>query len=374
MAILHDLLFDYTLRTVALGAIILGMFAGALGSFAVLRKQSLLGDAISHAALPGVALAFMFTLSKNPLVLLFGAILAGWIGTLLVMGINRNTIVKQDAALGIILSVFFGLGIVLLTMIQKMPTAKQAGLETFLFGNASTLLQSDVVIMAILGVIAFALLFLFWKEFKLLSFDPDYAQSLGFPIKKIDVLLTTLIVIAIVVGLQTVGVVLMSAMIIAPAAAARQWTDRLGLMVVLSAFFGAVAGVSGAVTSSIVRNLPTGPTIVLFVSVLVVLSLFFAPHRGLAWDWIQKRVNRKKINMTRLMSNLLRLSESHTDPYYPHDISSLRAINPNSVKKSLKEAVTLGWVKPEGDKWGLTKKGLEEARKLVKALGKEARQ
>jgi len=279
--------FDYTFFTICIGTSLLGFVSGALGCFAVLRKQSLLGDAISHASLPGVALVFLLTLSKNPLLLIIGAIVAGWIGTLLVMVIVKNTVIKEDSALGIILSVFFGFGLVLLTIIQKHPTANQAGLSKYLFGNASTLLKEDIYIMLYFGSAVLILLFLFWKEFKILSFDSDFAKSLGYPVKRIEVLLTTLIVIAIVIGLQAVGVVLMSAMIIAPAVAARLWTDRLGTMVLLSAFFGSVSGVLGAVASTSIPKLPTGPSIVLVVSFIVFFSLFFSPRRGLVWDWIR---------------------------------------------------------------------------------------
>ncbi|MBK8986206.1 MAG: metal ABC transporter permease [Chloroflexi bacterium] len=283
MDILSDLLFNYTLRTVALGAAILGLVSGALGSFAVLRRQSLLGDAISHAALPGVVIAYMLTGSKSPLVLLLGAAAAGLLGTLLMMGITRYTRIKEDSALGIILSAFFGFGLMLLTFLQQNPQARQAGLNTFLFGQAATLLMRDVMVMAAFGGGALALMALFWKEFKLLSFDADFAASLGLPVRLLDVLLTGLLVVAIVIGLQAVGVVLMSAMIVAPAAAARQWTDRLGWMVALAALFGAFAGVVGATISSLGRGLSTGPVVVLVASAIVLFSLFFAANRGLLW-------------------------------------------------------------------------------------------
>ncbi len=285
---------DYTVQIVILGTLILGLVSGALGSFALLRKQSLLGDAISHAALPGICIAFLMTFSKSAWVLILGAGLSGWIGTLLMMLITDHTPLKKDAALGIILSVFFGFGLLLLTLIQRLPTANQAGLNKFLFGSASTLLKSDVITMAILGVITLLILGMAWKEFKLVSFDLEFAQVIGLPVQKIQILLTSLIVVAIVIGLQTVGVVLMSAMLIAPAAAARQWTDHLGWMVVIAALFGAISGVLGSLGSSMVYHLPTGPTIVMVMSLVVVISLFAAPQRGLLIEWYRNRLNRKK--------------------------------------------------------------------------------
>lgn len=292
---LVSLISDHTLRTVAIGASVLGAAGGALGAFAVLRRQSLLGDAMSHAALPGIALAFLLTGSKSTLVLVSGAALAGWVATLVVSGITRTTHIKDDSALGIVLSVFFGFGLVLLTFIQKRPDASQAGLDKFLFGQAATLLERDVYTIVGLSLVAFLAVCLFWKEFKIICFDTAYAASLGLPVRFLDVLLTSVIVLAIVTGLQTVGVVLMSAMVVAPGAAARQWTDKLGRMVALSAFFGASAGVGGAILSSTIERLPTGPTIVLCLSVIVFVSLMFAPGRGVAWRLARRRINEANI-------------------------------------------------------------------------------
>lgn len=293
--ILHDLFFDYTVRTVALGAGVLGMVSGALGSFAVLRRQSLLGDVVSHAALPGIVIAFMLTGSKAPLVLVLGAAIAGWIGTLLVMTIVARTRLPEDSALGVVLSVFFGFGLMLLTFVQQKPDAAQAGLDRFLFGQAATLLASDVVVLVALGSIALIAVFVFWKEFKLLSFDREFGTSLGYRMRVVDILLTSFLVLAIVIGLQTVGVVLMSAMVVAPAAAARQWTDSLRTMVIGAALLGALAGIVGAVASAVTPDLPTGPSVVLTASALVAVSLAFAPRRGLVWNWIRQRHHAEQI-------------------------------------------------------------------------------
>ncbi len=277
---------DYTLRIVALGAATLGLVGGSLGTYAVLRGQSLLGDAVSHAALPGIALAFLLTGTKAPLALMLGAAVAGTLAALAVLGVAARTRVPYDAALALVLAAFFGLGLVLLTYIQRHAGAAQAGLDAFLFGQAATLLARDVQAMALLGGLALACVLLLWKELKLLAFDADFGRTLGLPMRRLDVLLTTLLVVAIVIGLQTVGVVLMSAVLIAPAAAARQWTDRLGVMMALAATFGAASGMAGAVVSASVPRLPTGPTVVLCMTALVAVSLFFAPNRGLvpaAW-------------------------------------------------------------------------------------------
>lgn len=370
--LLHELVFDYTLRNVALGSGVLGLVSGALGTFALLRRQSLLGDTVSHAALPGIALAFLLTGAKTPLVLLAGAALAGWLGTLLVMGITRTTRLKSDSAFGIVLSVFFGLGLVLLTHIQRQPNAGQAGLEKFLFGQATALLARDVAMMAAVGGALLLTVVVFFKEFKLASFDHDYGVSLGFPMRAIDILLTSAVVVAIVIGLQTVGVVLMSALIVAPPAAARQWTDRLSVMVALAALFGAGAGIAGAVISSLTSRLPTGPVIVLCASALVLVSLALAPNRGLLWKWIRQQRNRRRLTVDAVLLDLYELAGQHADAEHPHGIETLEAMSlrKKSVARSLHGLREHGWVR-EADpgRWTLTPEGRREAAARRAALG-----
>jgi manganese/zinc/iron transport system permease protein len=292
--LMRDLFFDYTIRNVALGAAILGLLGGALGSFAVLRRQGLLGDALAHASLPGVCVAFMLSGSKAPVVLLLGAGLSAWLGALLILAIVRGTRIKQDAALGIVLSVFFGAGVVLLTHIASSGDAGQSGLDRFVFGQASTIVRGDVITMGVLAAVALLVTALFFKEFKLVSFDPAFAAGLGFPVRGLNVLLTTLIVVAVVVGIQAVGVVLMAAMLITPASAARQWTDDLGTMIVLSALFGASSGVGGTLLSAAGSNLPTGPLIVLCATTILLVSLALGRRHGSLWNRLRGRRNRRE--------------------------------------------------------------------------------
>ena len=267
---------DYTLGIVIFGTTILGVTAGAMGVFALLRRQSLLGDAIAHAAFPGIVTAFLLTHSKDPALLMVGGSIAGCIGALTVTMITHYSSLKKDAALGIVLSVFFGLGLVLMTITQKKPLASQAVLNKFLFGNASTLLLEDVLIMACVGLAVIASMIFLKKEFVLVAFDSTYARAMGYPVLVLDSLLTLLLVLAICIGLQTVGVVLMSTMLIAPAAAARQWTYRLTPMISIAALCGAIAGMSGSIISSMFERMPTGPVIVVILSALVLFSLVCA--------------------------------------------------------------------------------------------------
>lgn len=369
---LTELFLDYTLRTVALGSATLGLVSGALGTFAVLRKQSLLGDAISHAALPGVVLAFLLFRSKAPLILILGAALMGWLGTLFIIQIIRRTRIKEDTAMGLVLSVFFGFGLMLLTYTQRIPDARQAGLDRFLFGQAAALLRSDITTMAVVGGIALLMMVLFWKEFKLLSFDSEFGSSLGFPIRLLDILLTSLIVIAIVIGLQTVGVILMSAMVVAPAAAARQWTNRLHIMVILSALFGALAGIIGTIISSLAARIATGPTIVLSISLIVLISLLFAPNRGLIWRWIRRFRNRRKLELDSVLLDLYRLASQHNDHTHGHTREVIRSMHPGSrgTLLSLRELKNQGLALHQGkDKWSLTSAGWKRAQEIARDRG-----
>ena len=368
MEVLSDLLFDYTLRTVALGSAALGIVSGAVGAFAVLRRQALLGDAMSHAALPGVALAFLITGSRAPLVLMIGAALAGWLAALAIVGIIRTSRVKSDAAMALILSVFFGAGLVVLTFIQRQPAAGKAGLDRYLFGQAAALLENDVITMAAVGAIAVLALLVLWKEFKLLSFNPDFAATLGYPVRRLDVLLTSLLVIAIVVGLKTVGVVLMSAMVVAPGAAARQWTDRLGVMVVLSAVLGATAGVAGSVIST-TAHIATGPTIVLVATGIVAVSLLFAPSRGVAWVRLRAWRRRRLLSFEAVLADLAALSAQHADEAdHPHQVDALYAVRGRAgVDRALAELAAQGLARCDvGDAWILTDAGRAEAARAAR--------
>ncbi|OUR93896.1 zinc transporter [Flavobacteriales bacterium 34_180_T64] len=358
---------DYTLRTITLGTAVLGAVCGMLGSFAVLRKQSLLGDAISHAALPGIAIAFLITGAKDSNTLLLGALISGLIGTFWIRGIITKTHLKSDTALGLILSLFFGFGMLLLTFIQKQPNANQAGLDKYLFGQAATLVESDVWMMSIVTGICLLVMLVFWKEFKILLFDADYTKTLGFNTKFIDILITSFIVLAIVLGLQTVGVVLMSAMLLAPAAAARQWTNSLAVMVFLAAIFGAFSGVIGTSISASQNNLSTGPVIVLVAAVFVVFSFIFSPSRGLLFKQIRFIKNRRDLELHKTLAFMYNIAETHENISHPHTIKILNNFQ-GYTKGTLKKLVDKQYVTLQGNMWSLTEEGFKTASNLYNQL------
>src|SRR5690625_227720 len=354
---------DYTLRTITIGTALLGAICGMLGSFAVLRKQSLLGDAISHAALPGIVLAFIITGTQDSHILLIGALVFGLLGTFWIRGIVTKTRLKTDTALGLILSIFFGFGMLLLTFIQKQPDAAQAGLDKFLFGQAATLVESDVWVMAGVTGVSLIVLLLFWKEFKIMLFDVDYTLTLGFHVGLIDALITFFIVLSIVLGLQTVGVVLMSAMLLAPAAAARQWTNRLEVMLILAAVIGAVSGIMGTAISAGQDNLSTGPVIVLVAAVFVLISFLFSPERGILFRQLRYRKNRNDLQLKKTLQLMYDVARTHENISHPHAIRILNNFQ-GFTRKSLQKMVDKKWIEIEGQEWHLTTAGYEEARDL----------
>lgn len=340
---------DYTLRTIVLGTALLGAISGVLGSFAVLRKESLLGDAISHAALPGIAVAFLITGIKSSQILLVGAALSAILGTFLIRKIVKNTHLKSDTALALILSIFFGFGMLLLTFIQKLPDANQAGLDKFLFGQAATLLMSDIILMAVVTGVSLIILLLFWKEIKVLTFDAEYAHSIGIPIKTIDSLISFLIVVAIVLGLQTVGVVLMSSILLAPAAAARQWTNSLGYMLLLAGGIGSFSGVFGTAISASQDNLATGPVIVLVASFFVFISLVFSPYRGILFEKTRHYKKREKLQLIKYLDSL-----------YKGESENLESTSNKYLNKLKKK----GWLVYDGKSWVLSPEGMKQISKL----------
>lgn len=367
---LAELFGDYTLRTVMMGAAVLGLVSGVLSVFAVLRRQSLMGDTLSHAALPGICLGFLAVGARELGAILAGALLSGGVAALFVLALTRTSRLKTDAALGSALSLFFALGVVLLTLIQAGGDVAQAGLETFLFGQAAALLRSDLPLMAAIAGVAVLAIVVFWKEIKLVTFDPVFARTLGLPVLAIEVALTAMIALAVVVGLQMVGVVLMAAMVIAPAVAARQWTRRLETMTLLAAVFGVASGVIGAVISALGPGLATGPLIVLSASAIVLVSLAFAPERGLLWEQIARARDRRRLRGWQVLTTLLRLAQAHRDPEYPAEQGMLDSYFRHRTRRVLDRLRRRGFVAPaahvsgEGRHWVLTPDGLAEAERV----------
>ncbi|WP_078379290.1 metal ABC transporter permease [Sutcliffiella halmapala] len=368
------MLRDPNVQWVLIGTILLGMASGVLGSFALLRKQSLLGDAMAHAALPGICIAFLLYGAKSMSWFLIGAAISGLIGTYCIQAIIKHSRIKEDTAIGLVLSVFFGVGIVLLTYVQHHGKGNQAGLDSFIFGQAAAIVGVDVQIISIIAFILVFITFLLFKEFKLITFDPQFAQGIGLPIKWLNGLLMTLIVGAVVIGLQAVGVILMAAMLITPAITARYWTERLDHMVVLAGFVGGLSGVIGTLLSTISRGMPTGPLIIMAVTILFLFSLFFGTKKGLVQKAIKQLKVKKQITSENILSSLYELSENSLQQtegktmgnYSLETVLALRPTNVLTIQRVVKDLRQREIIQINEDKQiSLTEKGLQLSHDIV---------
>lgn len=314
---------DYNTRIVLWGTTTLGLAAGIAGTFLLLRKRSLLGDVVGHASLPGVAIAFLVMELREPQSgkwlpgLLIGASISGIAGMVSTVIIRSCTRIKEDAALAITLGGFYGLGIVLFTIIQKLPTGSQAGLANFIYGNTATITQSEVDLIwrvAIVAIVAAGLLF---KEFGLLCFDEQFAASQGWPVVLLDLILMGLVVAVCVIGLRSVGLLLVVALLIIPAASARFWTEKLSHMTLCAALIGVASCYVGAVSSALFSRLAAGAVIVLTGSVMFCISLCFGTRRGVLLRWYTRRRLNQRIATQQLLLALFEILETSLLPN-PH--------------------------------------------------------
>ena len=280
---------NYNTLVVLAGVSLLGAASGIIGAFAVLRKRALTGDALSHAALPGICIVFLILRERNLIAMLAGALVSGVLGIAIISALGRWTRVRNDAAIGTVLTVFFGLGVVLLLMIQNMGgVGSKAGLDSFILGKTAGMTRGDVYVILSASLVCLAIIVLLYKEFQLVTFDSEFARSLGWPVFRIDLLLMSLVAAAVVIGLPNVGVVLVSALLIMPGAAARFWTNQLSTLLVLSGIFGFVTGLVGTMLSATLEQLPAGPIIVLTGAIIFVVSLLFGIRRGLIARYIEQ--------------------------------------------------------------------------------------
>ena len=292
----------YNATLVTIGAALLGIAAGATGTFLYVGKRALVSDAISHATLPGVGLAFiaMVLLGGDGRFLpglLLGSAISAAIGLLCVSWLSTRTRLAEDAAIGAVLSVFFGLGIVLLTVIQTMSSGRQAGLETFLLGSTAGMLWNDAVIIATGGALVLALVVLLRRPMTLVAFDAEFAASTGVDVRRTDLAMMGRALAITVVGLKIVGLILIVALLIIPAVAARFWSDRMGHVVGIAGVIGGASGWIGAALSATAPDLPTGPIIVIVAASFFAVSLLCAPGRGVLAAVLRHRRFRARVHV-----------------------------------------------------------------------------
>ncbi|HMV10504.1 MAG TPA: iron chelate uptake ABC transporter family permease subunit [Cyclobacteriaceae bacterium] len=360
---------DPNIRYVVLGSVLLTASSAIVGTFTFLNKRSLIGDAIAHAVLPGICLGFIVAGTKNPLVLIVGAFITGWLSLIVVEYINRKTRIKEDTAIGLVLSVFFGIGILMLTVIQKSGNASQSGLDHFLFGKAAALVGSDLFAFLIVALILLVVVYVLFKEFALMAFDKAYAKSIGYPVRALELILTSLIVLAVVIGIQAVGVVLMAAILITPAAAARFWTDKIVVMVLLASAFGAFSGLTGAYISFVAPAMPTGPWIVIVISMIAFISFFLAPKRGVVYRLIRQNNIRQTINNENVLKVLYQLGEENKNFFIHRHLDEIirrRKYEKSTLQSILRRLLNQGYVEQTGNLWSLTEEGKNKAQRVVK--------
>lgn len=294
-------------RYVALAILLLGGVSGAVGTFNFLRKKTLVGETVAHSMLPGILIAFILSGVKDPFILIVGAAISGWLSILLVDYITRNSKIKGDSALAIVLSSFFGLGIVILTVIQRKLPREQSGLDHYIFGNAAAMSPNDSIVFGIVCIVV--LLVVGWNYFSLktMVFNKDYAQSVGMNTRWIETLISFITILSISVGVKAVGIVMMSAMLIIPPTAARFWTDKLGRMLLIGGAFGALSGWLGAFVSYSYNNMPTGPWAIVIISLIAFFSMLFAPKKGVVFLRWNKLLLKRRMNEENLLKAAVQL-------------------------------------------------------------------
>lgn len=358
----------YNTALVLAGTSLLGASSGLIGAFALLRRRALLGDTLAHAALPGLCLGFLFWGDRSLPVMLMGGLLSGIAGISLVAALRRFTRVKDDAALGIVLSLFFGGGLALVRFIQTRAVGgSRAGIDHYIFGSAAGMIAGDVKLIAAVATVCLLAVVLLYKEFRLVTFDSAFARVQGWPAALLDFLLMLLVSITVIIALPAAGVVLTAALLILPAAAARFWTEWLAAMLILSALFGALIGAAGTVLSAAGSGLPTGPTIVLAGGAVFASSMLFARRRGLIAKALADYRSRRCIDEQKLL--LAAYSITRDTPSIAFD--ALRhqvALSGSRLRTAARRAESARLLRREhAESWSLTETGLRRAAAVNRA-------
>lgn len=368
---MEDFLYFFTFQDpsitwVVLGITLLGIGSAYVGTFSFLDKKALLGDAISHAVLPGICLGFILAGEKNPIYIVTGAFLSGGLATFLSAWLKKNTKLSEDSIIATILSVFFGFGIVLLTGLQKSGNPEIAGLNSFIFGNAIGISESDLLIYGGLSLVIILLLTVFLKEFQLMVFDPGYGKAIGFPMSSIRFLFNVLMILAVVIGIQAIGVVLMAALLITPGAAARFWTDRLNPLLLLAALFSIISGILGTYVSFVLPQMPTGPWVVVFLSLIALLSFVFSPKSGLVFRFFSRRNYLRKTHRDHLMKALYKAMEKGQESLPIEKIYELYPYQKKEIDYSIKNLLQNRFISKNEGFISLTSTGSSDAMRIVR--------
>jgi manganese/zinc/iron transport system permease protein len=377
---------DPILRAPTIGSILMCLAAGIVGVIVFLRKQSLLGEALSHASYPGVIIGVIFAGALGldsryggaiSFFIITGAFVTALLGTWAIRFMVKRLKVRADSALCFVLSTFFGVGITLASQVQFVYSTLYQQIQVYLYGQAATMTDIHIYIYAILATVITVVVILLYKEIQLITFDEDYATSLGYKTKPIEVLFFVLTVLAIVVGIRSVGVVLMSAMLIAPAAAARQYTNKLYVMLILSGTFGMISGYFGNYLSAELTtyfseiypgtrfSIPTGPMIVVVAAFICVISLLFAPERGMFIRVFRVARFRYTCTCENVLKAMWRVGPKSDVSF--DDIVSYQAVSKGYLRLVLSRLTSNGWVEKSGANiYRLTHDGSMWAAKIIR--------
>ncbi|MBS4069715.1 MAG: metal ABC transporter permease [Algoriphagus sp.] len=357
---------DPSITWVVLGITLLGIGSAYVGTFSFLDKKALLGDAISHAVLPGICLGFILAGEKNPVYIVTGAFLSGALATFLSSWLKKNTKLSEDTIIATILSVFFGIGIVMLTALQKSGNPEIAGLNSFIFGNAIGISETDLMIYGGLSLTIIAVLTLLLKEFRLMVFDPNYGKAIGFPMEAIRFLFNVLMILAVVIGIQAIGVVLMAALLITPGAAARFWTDKLNPLLILAACFSIISGILGTYISFVLPQMPTGPWVVVFLSLFALLSFMFSPKSGIVFRYFSRKSYLRKTHRDHLMKALYKAKEENKNGLTIDEIYELYPYQKAQIDQSIKDLLQESFISKNQSLVKLTTQGISDAMRIVR--------
>lgn len=378
------LLQDYNTRVVLLGTIVMGISSGVVGTLLLMRKRALIGDVASHAALPGVAFAYLLMERWQPgggrwfPGLLMGATVSAALGLVCTQVVRRIRRIHDDAALAITLSLFFGLGVVLFTMIQGLPFGQSAGLSEFVFGKAALMVANDVWLIGWAALLVLGVCTALRKEFTLLCFDSAYAAASGWPVGFLDLLLTLLVICMSVLGMQSVGLLLVVAMLVLPAAAAQFWTRRLTSMQLIAAACGGLSAGTGVLLSAAVPRLAAGAVIVLSATAVFLLSLVLGKERGLFWQWQAAHRLRLQIGRDDLLRSCYEILEQQLPadaapdrfsevPLRIVDLLAVRSWDYRRLSRLVGGALRAGWLRLDADgHYRLTGVGRREAHAAVR--------
>jgi manganese/zinc/iron transport system permease protein len=351
---------------VVVGISFLSISAAMVGTFTFLDKKALIGDAISHAVLPGVCLAFMLAGTKNPYWIVVGAFSTGALATYAISWISQHTKLKEDTIIASVLSVFFGIGIVFMTKLQQTGNAAISGLDHFLFGNAISIVGEDILVYGTLALITIFTILIFYKEFQLIIFNKDFARAIGLPVKRLEFVFNSLMVLAVVTGIQAIGVVLMAALLITPAAAAKFWTDRLSRMLAVAVSMALFSGIAGAYISFTLPNMPTGPWVVVVLSALAFFSFLFSNKKGLITRWYSKRNYQRKIHSDHILKALYHAGETNQKGLPLTDIQRNFPHKERQTDISINTLINKSFITVNQGIVSLTSTGEREAKRIIR--------